>query len=339
VRFRGTLIDAALTSAVRDALLNFDTLEFAPERRVVFPGVRGTLTEVLTRPRITTAPVLARAVNTGGGPDTTPDPDTGPNAEPPPPRPPRPPRVDDVADDLWQNAASKLSAFFGTATVRRGSQSLFVPSDVRVEEGAVQSTNRTLKLVFILRNGTRVIDLGASIALADVDRIAVLGSDAAADVAATAVLALSRNGIVFPLELPTVTVTKGAPETRLITVRAAGADVNLVQHLADNRLHYSQAVFRNLDSAMIAGLLSPFSITMNGQQFPLVQVAEPVPLRIVGNALAFKINTDPVNDAEWREFMASRGLTIGQSKVDIVPLSSGGIFAESVMWVMQSLHR
>ncbi len=331
-RFRGPLIDAALTPAVRDALLNFDTLEFVPEPRAVFPGLGGTLTEVLTRPRVLTAPVLtapvlARAVNTGGGTE----PPAGPDAEPPPPRPPRPPRVDDIADNLWVNAATRLSAFFGTPTVRRGSQSLFVPSDVRVEEGAVQSTSRALKLVFILRNGARIVDLSASVALADVDRIAVLGSEAAADVAATAVLALSRNGIVFPLELPTVTVVKGTAETRLITVRAAGADVNLVQHLADNRLHYSQAVFRNLDSAMIAGLLAPFSITLNGQSFPLVQVAEPIPLRIVGNALAFKINTDPVNDAEWRAFMASRGLRIGEAKVDIVPLSSGGIFAEAVL--------
>ncbi len=44
---------------------------------------------------------------------------------------------------------------------------------------------------------------------------------------------------------------------------------------------------------MIAGLLSPFRITLNGEPFPLVQVAEPIPLRIVGNALAFRINTDP----------------------------------------------
>ena len=125
--------------------------------------------------------------------------------------------------------------------MRRGSQSLFVPADVRVEEGAVQSTVRAIKLVFVLRNGTRIADLSASIALAEVDRIAITGSDPAADVAATGVLALSRNGIVFPMELPTVTVAKGATETKLIGVRAAGADVNLVQHLADNRLHYSQA--------------------------------------------------------------------------------------------------
>jgi hypothetical protein len=333
-RFRGALIDAALTLPVRDALVNFDTLELVPERQVVFTGLGGSITDVIANPRVRIRPTTLERrrdeseTGTGPGPDV----DDGPDAEPPrPPRPPRPPLPDDVAEGLWEHAASRLSAFFGAATVRRGSQSLFVPSDVRVEEGAVQSPVRAIKLVFVLRDGTRIADLSASVALSEVDRIAIAGSDAAADVAATGVLALSRNGIVFPLELPTVTVGKGAQETKLIDVRAAGADVNLVQHLADNRLHYSQAVFRNLDAAMIAGLLSPFSITLNGQSFPLVQVAEPIPLRIVGNALAFRINTDPVNDAEWREFMASRGLTIGQAKVDIVPLSSGGIFAEAVL--------
>lgn len=328
-RFRGALIDAALTPAVRDALLNFDTLELAPERNTVFPGLGGSIRDILANPRVLPRRLLLarrRDEETGDEP-------TGPDVdEPEPPtRPPRPPLPDDVADTLWETAASKLSSFFGTSTVRRGSQSLFVPSDVRIEEGAVQSTVRAIKLAFILRDGTRIVDLSSGIAMSEVDRIAIVGSDPAADVAATGVLALSRNGIVFPLELPTVTVAKAATETKLIDVRAAGADVNLVQHLADNRLHYSQAVFRSLDSAMIAGLLAPFRITLNGEQFPLVQVAEPIPLRIVGNALAFKINTDPVNDAEWRQFMADRGLTIGQAKVDIVPLSSGGIFAEAVL--------
>ena len=45
-RFRGALIDAALTPAVHDALLNFDTLELVPERRVVFPDLGGTITDV-----------------------------------------------------------------------------------------------------------------------------------------------------------------------------------------------------------------------------------------------------------------------------------------------------
>jgi hypothetical protein len=330
-RFRGALVDAALSSAIGDALLNFDTLELAPERLAVFPHLGGTIADILIKPRVTTRQdQLARRAGDEAGTGTGPVIDGDPDIETPP-RPPRPTLPDDVAGTLWEGAASKLSAFFKTATVRRNSQSLFVPSDVRVEEGAVQSSARALKLVFVLRDGTRISDLSASVALAEVDRIAISGSDAAADVAATGVLALSRNGIVFPLELPTVTVTKGATETKLIDIRAAGADVNLIQHLNDNQLHYSQSVLRNLDAAMIAGLLSAYSVTLNGQSVPLVQAAEPRPLRIVGNYLAFKINADPARDVEWRTFMANRGIAIGQAKVDIVPLSSGGIFAEAVL--------
>lgn len=328
-RFRGALIEAALSSAIADALLNFDTLELAPERLALFPKLGGSIKDAISKPRAEIQLARARRDDTGGTGDPTEPPDVEP--PPTPPTPPRPPLPDDLAESLWEGAASKLSAFFKTPTVRRNSQSLFVPSDVRIEEGAVQSTARALKLVFVLRDGTRISDLTASIALAEVDRIAISGSDAAADVAATGVLALSRNGIVFPLELPTVTVAKGSAETKLIDVRAAGADVNLIQHLNDNQLHYSQAVLRNLDAAMIAGLLSAYSVTLNGQSVPLVQAAEPKPLRIVGNYLAFKINADPARDAEWRTFMANRGIAIGQAKVDVVPLSSGGIFAEAVL--------
>ena len=276
-RFRAALIDAALTPAIRDALVNFDTLEFVPDSRVQFPTFGGTIGEVRARPRTVVTPFLARRV--GGDPET--DPPIDDDGEPTPPRPPLPPRPPspggDLADGLWANAASKLSAFFGRPTLRRGSESLFVPSDVRVEEGAVQSAVRAMKLIFLLRDGTRIADLSQSIALAEVTQIAIFGSDANSDVPATAVLALSRNGIVFPLELPTITVAKGATETKLVEIRAAGADVNLVQHLADNRLYYSQAVYRELDAAMIAGLLAPFSVTLNGRAFPLVQVAEPRP--------------------------------------------------------------
>jgi hypothetical protein len=330
-RFRGALVDAALTPEVRDALLNFDLLELAPERRTVFSSLGATVLDVLSRPRLTPRVAVLARRRDDTDPSSPSAPPERPEEDPVPPRPPRPPVVDDVADNLWDTAASKLSAFFRARTTRRGSQSLFVPADVRVEEGAIQTTAREVRLVLVLRDGTRITDLSASVALADVARIAISGSSAAADVDATGVLTLSRNGILFPLELPTVRVVKGSSETKVLDIRAAGADVNLTQHLTDNRLHYSQAVFRNLDAAMMAGLLAPFSVTINGQQLPLVQVAEPFPLRIVGNALAFKINTDPVNDAEWRAFMASRGITIGQAKVDIVPLSSGGIFAEAVL--------
>jgi hypothetical protein len=338
-RFRAALVEAALTATVRDALLNYDTLELVPDRRVRFPGLGGTLEEAVLDvglPRRTM--LLARRAGETG--------ETGEPGETPevPERPERPepevPDVPEVSKVLWGGVGRRLSSILGSASLRRGSESLFVPSDVRIVDGAVRSAaGDAVTLRYHRADGSAITDLTLSVPLAEIARVTLAGSSATAAVEATATLTLARNGVVFPIELPTVTVDRGSAETPLIRIEAASADVNLVEHLAENRLHYSQAVFRALDAAMIAGLLSPFSIELNGETFPLVQVAEPIPLRIVGNALAFKINTDPVNDEEWRGFMRDRGLEIGEAKVDLVPLSSGGIFAEAVLGRFNSAEK
>src|SRR5262249_46159399 len=89
--------------------------------------------------------------------------------------------------------------------------------------------------------------------------------------------------------------------------------------------------FRTLDATQIAGLLSRFSMQLNGQTVTVAQVVDPVPLRVVGNYLAFKISSDPAADEEWKAFLDRRGIVIGQAKVEFVPLSSGGVFAEAVL--------
>jgi hypothetical protein len=328
-RFRGVLIDAALALEIRDALVNFETLEFVPERNVPFRDLRGTLagTRLPVR-RLAAVSALRRRPT--DDPGDVPEPPTTSEPPDPPVVDPAPPTAD-LVSILWDARSLRIGSLLGASPFRRGSESLFVPADVRVVDAeAISSAGNRIGLVIHLKDGTRTTQLQLSIALSEVDRFSLSGSGDT-DVEVTVALTLSRNGVIFPLDLPTVTVKKGASETRLMTMRAASADVNLVQHLNDNKLHYSQAVFRNLDAAMIAGLLSPFSVTLNGTSFPLLQVAEPTPLRIVGNALAFKINTDQRNDTEWQAFMASRGLVIGAANVDLVPLSSGGIFAEAVL--------
>ena len=333
-RFRGALVDAALTPAVRDALLNYETLELVPDRKVRFPHLGGNLDEiVLDAGLVRRAPLLARRPLAGRPGEPGEAPEEAPEGPTRPERPePTVPDVREVTQVLWSGSGRRLTSILGAAALRRGSESLFVPADVRIVDGAVTSAaGDAIKLTYHRADGSAITDLTLSVPLAEIARISLTGSSATSAVEATATLTLARNGVIFPLELPTVTVDRGSASTPLIRLEAASADVNLVEHLLTNRLHYSQAVFRALDAAMIAGLLSPFSIELNGETLPLVQVAEPTPLRIVGNALAFKINTDPVNDEEWRGFMAERGLDIGEAKVDLVPLSSGGIFAEAVL--------
>ncbi|WP_377641822.1 hypothetical protein [Oryzobacter terrae] len=329
-RFRSTLVDVALTPAVRDALVNYDTLEIVPERRVSFPDIGGTIDEAVIGGMTMRRVALARRAPTGEPGEDLP---TATDAPPTPDRPPRPlPEEGQVTRLLWAGAGRRLSSILGTGSMRRGSESLFVPSDVRVVDGMVSSpAGDAISLAYQRADGSTVTDLSLSVPLAEIARISLSGSSQTSAVEATATLTLARNGVLFPLELPTVTVERGSTSTPLIRLQGASADVNLVDHLTSNALHYSQAVFRTLDAAMLAGLLSPYSISIDGETVPLVQVAEPRPLRIVGNALAFKIATDTTNDTEWAQFMLERGLTIGETKEDLVPLSSGGVFAEAVL--------
>jgi hypothetical protein len=210
---------------------------------------------------------------------------------------------------------------------------LFVSSDVKLINADVNATaGQSLTPIFYKRDGTSVADLsGQQVALSDIARVAIRDSSPNADIEASVALTLIRNSVVFPLELPSVTIVKGAAETRVVQINLAGADVNLKQHLMDNQLYYSQAVFRSLDGAALAGVLANLSMNLNGQAVPVAQAVDPIPLRVVGNFLAFKISSDPAADEEWKSFLDRRGIAIGQAKVEFVPLSSGGVFAEAVL--------
>ena len=67
-RFRGALIDAALTPAIRDALVNFDTLEFVPERTRAFPSLGGTIADALVRPTTVLHAISCRRAGEPGEP-------------------------------------------------------------------------------------------------------------------------------------------------------------------------------------------------------------------------------------------------------------------------------
>ena len=177
----------------------------------------------------------------------------------------------------------------------------------------------------------RVVGADNAVPLNNIGRISLAGSDPAKDVTAELVLTLNRNGVRFPVELPGVTIRKGAGELGLVTVRAAGVDVNLKQHLRDNRMYYSQAILRALDTTQTALLLSGFGVQLNGATVPVAQVVEPRPIRVVGNYLAFKMNSDAGSDAGWAKWLKDRGIRIGATKEDLVPLASGGTFAEAVL--------
>ena len=94
-RFRSTLVDAALTPAVHEALVNYDTLEIVPDRRVRFPDLGGNLDTAVLDVRLFRPTILARRAPNGGT-----DGGEVPDGEPPEP-PVRPePTVPDLRRDF-----------------------------------------------------------------------------------------------------------------------------------------------------------------------------------------------------------------------------------------------
>ena len=245
------------------------------------------------------------------------------------------PIVQQVNDHLWTpEQTSRLSGLLNLSVLRPGSNAIYLPTDVTVEGGVVSADGALMKSVFHTHQGATVSAISAEhpLAMSEVSLIGITGSSPERDISAIVTLTINRNGVRFPLELPAVTVSKGATgETRVVQVKPGGVNTNLKQHLNTNRMYYSQAIFRSLDSTQIALLLSGFGLDVNGQTVPVAQVVEPRPIRYVGNYLAFKMNTDAASDETWAAWLERHGIQLGSAKEDIVPLPSGGTFAEAVL--------
>ncbi|MBW3578781.1 MAG: OmpA family protein [Actinobacteria bacterium] len=98
-------------------------------------------------------------------------------------------------------------------------------------------------------------------------------------------------------------------------------------HLNAHRLHYSQAVWRSLDSVQLASVLAPYRL--GGR--PVTEIIDPMPAAIAGNYLIFRMHTDPSEDSGWASWLDEHGVSVGRVDQDLVPLPSGGVFAEAVL--------
>jgi hypothetical protein len=246
---------------------------------------------------------------------------------------------------LWDELqATRMSKLLGQAVIRADSTSLYLPTDVSIERAFVDAGGTVVRPVFTFQSGATDTTVSATdpIALSDVTKIDLRGASPEGDVEAKLVLTLNRNGVRFPLELPAVTIPQGRrTDTPLVTVRAGAVDVNLSRHLEANRLYYSTAALRSLDAAQLALLLSGLSIELETdgdgagpatQIIPIAQVIDPVPIRYVGNYLAFRMSVDTAYDLKWKKWLDDHAVVVGKLyNQDIVPLGTGGVFAEAVL--------
>jgi hypothetical protein len=120
---------------------------------------------------------------------------------------------------------------------------------------------------------------------------------------------------------------------------------DLVDHLEANKLHYSQSIFRTLDGPAIASLLARF--TFRG--VPLAQLVDQQPVAVSANSLVFKMNMPAAGDTDdprlaedltaWRTFLTRAGLDRPVPKTEVIPLPSGGVFAEAVLGRFNAAER
>lgn len=129
-----------------------------------------------------------------------------------------------------------------------------------------------------------------------------------------------------------VKVDPGPPQSAS-TFTGGGVRALLVEHLQAHRLHYSQAAFRSLEASDVALLLSQYSYAGR----PLVSQIDPSPVTVAGNYLVFKMHVTPDPDSqvaherEWAQWLRDHGVSFEHVKEDLVPLPSGGVFAEAVL--------
>jgi hypothetical protein len=360
-RWREVLARGALSLRVqRQLTVEYGVVEIIPQTPRVTPGriFVGTAlsSAVLTSAVLTNALLVQPAVVTPATPATAaspPAPPPPPSPPPPPPPPPAQPRVPlSSAPAILQAKGWNLEQLqtlgFASGRVlgRPGMDTVFVSDDALLL-GFVLRDGTAVRFSVRRRNGAELAALDTSnrgfslrepTALKDLSVIAIQNAGTT-DLKTVVVLQLSVSGTAMPLDVP-VALRPGGPASALqdvIKFGPAGAQQELTEHLVANRLHYSQAVFRSLDAATLGTVLAGF--TYRG--IPVSQLVDSQPIASTANYLVFKVNVTTTGDAEdqrwapeqeaWRKWLKLRGLDRPAPKSEIIPLPSGGVFAEAVL--------
>jgi hypothetical protein len=135
--------------------------------------------------------------------------------------------------------------------------------------------------------------------------------------------------IVFPVKLE-ANVDIPAFYASIVTT-------DLMAHLQDNRLYYSQAIWRSLDPATIGILLSDYTWQLGKEERPLVELVDPTPVGIIANYLVLRLSAD--DERERIAWLNKKNIKVGTAREDLVPVPSGGVFAEAVLGRFNSAEK
>jgi hypothetical protein len=208
--------------------------------------------------------------------------------------------------------------------------------EVTLEVSApVESSQNTTapSLIITRRDGSVVttsvsaggVPLGnSSVRVDNINNVAIAMPDVRSDqigfLAATFQLQGRQFRLVFPVRLGTGTTA---------TIFYTEIPSDLVSHFMDNKIYYSQVIWRSLNPATIGIMLSGYSWQIGGRARPLVEIVDPRPVAIVANYLVLRISGDDA--AEYNEWLDRKRIRLGSWREDQIPVPTGGVFAEAVL--------
>jgi len=231
----------------------------------------------------------------------------------------------------------------GRVLMQAGSDSVFVSDDALLVGFSLRD-GQASRFVVRLHNGQEVspaattgtaFSFSAPVAITDIESIAVQFTGLQ-DLPTSLTLQLNLLGTVMPLDVPIVLKPMSVPR-EVVKFGSVTAARELIEHLQANRLYYTQAILRTLDAATVAALLTSF--TYRG--LPLGQLVDPQPIGVMANYLVFRMNVTTGAEPEdsiwaeeqraWQNWLKRRGLARPVPKSEIIPLPSGGVFAEAIL--------
>ncbi|WFE20511.1 hypothetical protein O7621_21805 [Solwaraspora sp. WMMD937] len=122
-------------------------------------------------------------------------------------------------------------------------------------------------------------------------------------------------------------------------VRGGMVSQDVLDHLNDNRRHYSQAVWANADELTLSRILANYTYTPPGGKadtVPLGVRLDPKPVAVTGNYLGFRWNF--ATEEERLDWVSARRAanrphpsSLGPEVTSVVGIATNGVFAEAVL--------
>lgn len=170
----------------------------------------------------------------------------------------------------------------------------------------------------------------------DVETITVLIAPELANQTLKLELALVAGTVTerFRITMPTTAAQPAIERLQLVALVVVGGDVSATDmalaraHLIAEAAWYTARIWERLDSTTLSALLAQYRY----QGKPLLSTVDPRLLTVTGTHAVFRMLLDDAGRAAWAKELDAWGLTgPGSQRDDIVPLPTGGVFAEAVL--------